>query len=119
MHESSLAKQIVDLSLASLARASDVRGRAIVSVRGWIADTETLSREALELHFLAHARGTPAEGARLDLELRHVRARCRTCGETYLPEHHVLLCPRCGSVDADELGETGLKIEAIDLDGGG
>ncbi len=116
MHESSLARQIVDLAVASVERTGDARGRMIVAVRGWIADTESLSREALELHFRAHARGTAAERARLELELRHVSARCRACGETYLPEHHILLCPRCGSPDGDELGDKGLKITTIDLD---
>ncbi len=113
MHESSLAKQIVDISLAAAEKAN---GSRIRSVRGWVAETESLSGEAIDLHFRAHARGTKAEGARLALELRHVSARCRGCATTYLPEHHLLLCPSCGSTDGEELGETGLKIEEIDLE---
>ena len=116
MHESSLGKQIVDISLAA---AEEAKGSRIRGVRGWVAETETLSGQAIELHFRAHARGTKAEGARLELELRHVSARCRTCATTYLPEHHLLLCPSCGSTDGEELGERGLKIEAIDLDDDG
>jgi hydrogenase nickel incorporation protein HypA/HybF len=88
-------------------------------VRGRVAETESLSGESIELHFRAHARGTPAAGARLELQLVHVEARCRACGEIYRPEHHVLLCPRCGSLDGEALGEAGLWIESIELREGG
>ena len=46
MHESSLARQILELSLAEAARAGGSRVRA---VRGRVAETETLSRTSLEL----------------------------------------------------------------------
>ena len=116
MHESSLARQILELSLAAARRAG---GGTLRAVRGRVAETEALSPEAIELHFRAHARGTPAAAARLELALVHVEARCRACGATYRPEHHVLLCARCGSTDGEELGATGLWIESIELDDGG
>ena len=112
MHESSLARKVLELSLAEVARAG---GGLVRVVRGRVAETETLSRESLELHFHAHAAGTPAAHARLEIELVHVAARCRACGATYLPEHHVLLCMGCGSTDGEELGATGLWIESIDV----
>jgi hydrogenase nickel incorporation protein HypA/HybF len=110
MHESSLARRILEVALE---RAG---ARKVLAVRGWIAETETLSPESVEFHFSAHARGTRAEGARLELRLIHVEARCRACGTQYAPEHHVLLCPSCGSTDGEELGQTGLGIEALDVD---
>lgn len=110
MHESSLAKHILELGLE---RAGGARLRA---VRGWVAETESLSPDSLQLHFDLHARGTAAEGARLELRLIHVRAKCQACGEEYLPEHHVLMCPSCGGTEGKELGETGLKIESIEVD---
>jgi hydrogenase nickel incorporation protein HypA/HybF len=113
MHESSLARRILD---AVLERAGDAGAQRVRAVRGWIAETEALSPESLDFHFSAHARGTAAEGARLDLRLVHVEARCRSCGATYAPEHHLLLCPACGSTDGEELGETGLGIEALEVD---
>jgi len=112
MHESSLARQILELSLAEAARAG---GALVRVVRGRVAETETLSRASLELHFHAHAKGTAAAGARLEIELVHVEARCRACGATYHPEHHVVLCTRCGATDGELLGATGLWIESIDV----
>ncbi len=109
MHESALARNLL---AAVLARAGGAR---VLAVRGWVAETELLSRESLEMHFFAHARGTMAEDARLDLEVLRVEARCRACGVTFTPEHHVVLCPACGSPDAELLGETGLGLRALDV----
>jgi hydrogenase nickel incorporation protein HypA/HybF len=113
MHESILARQILERVLERAGGAAATRVR---SVHGWIADTEALSPQSLDFHFSAHARGTPAEGATLDLRLIHIEARCRACGTAYAPEHHLLLCPSCGSTDGEELGQSGLAIERVEVD---
>lgn len=113
MHESSLARQILDVVLD---RAESASARKVRAVRGWIAETEALSPQSLAFHFSAHALGTAAEGARLELRLIHVEARCRTCRTKYAPDHHLLVCPACGSTDGEQLGDTGLGIEALEVD---
>jgi len=113
MHESTLAKRILETILA---RARDSAATRVRAVRGWIAESEALSPQSLDFHFSAHARGTPAEGARLELRLIHIEARCRACATKYAPEHHLLMCPSCGSTDGEELGQTGFYIEALEVD---
>ena len=95
MHEASLARGILQAVLAEVPPGHRVR-----AVRGWAAETESLSADSLGLHFTGMAMGTPAEGAELKLELTHVAARCSGCGHEYLPEHLLTLCPACGSTDA-------------------
>ena len=112
MHESALGRQILD---AVLQKAVGEGARQVRTVRGWVAETETLSPESLAFHFSAHARGTVAEGARLELRVIHVEARCRACGRAYAPEHHLLLCPGCGSTEGELLGQTGLRIDALEV----
>jgi|CZKU01.1.fsa_nt_gi hydrogenase nickel incorporation protein HypA/HybF len=113
MHESSLAKQVLD---AVLAKASGEGAIRVTLVRGWLAETETLSKESIDFHFLALARGTAAEGARLELDRRRVDARCVACANIYTPEHHMTLCPVCDGTEAELLGPTGLCIESIDVE---
>ena len=110
MHETSLAKQILQ---AVLERAG---GRRVRLVRGSIAEDEALSAEALSFHFQAHARGSLAESARLEFELLHLSARCRACDMVFLPDHHVRLCPACGSTDATLEGRPGVHVEDIEVD---
>jgi len=113
MHESALAKKILAVVLERTAGEGAAHVRR---VHGWIAESESLRPESLQFHFAAHATGTRAEGARLDLDLTFVPARCNACGSEYEPDHHLLLCPACGSVDGELLGRTGLGIEAIEVE---
>jgi hydrogenase nickel incorporation protein HypA/HybF len=113
MHESGLARQVLDLVCA---RARDEGAARIRTVSGWVAETEALSIESLRFHFAALAKGTLAEGARLELELRRVAARCARCRTEYEPDHHILLCPACGATEGALLGRTGLGIEKLELE---
>ena len=113
MHESSLGKEVLR---AVLARADDEGVARVRAVKGWVAETEHLDPEAIAFHFAAHARGTKAEGALLDLALRWVEAECNTCRSHYRPDHHLLLCPDCGSTEGTVLGQTGLGLESIEVE---
>lgn len=113
MHETSIAKEILD---AVLQKTREAGAKRVLHVRGWVAETESLSRESIGFHFDAHARGTAAEGAQIALDLKHLSARCTACGHEYPPEHHLLLCPECGSTEADILGTPGLGIDSIDVE---
>jgi hydrogenase nickel incorporation protein HypA/HybF len=114
VHESSLARRLVELAVA---RAAEHGARAIRRVDAWVAETETLSAESLRLHFARFAHGTTAEAAALELRVAHVEARCDGCGSRYAPEHHVLVCPTCGHVGGQLLGRTGVGIEALEVEG--
>jgi hydrogenase nickel incorporation protein HypA/HybF len=109
MHESSLAKKLLEAALES------VPGQKILAVHGWLADTEAMDRASVAFHFAAHARKTRAEGAQLEIRIERVAARCMQCGECYAPDHQVTLCPRCGSTEGHLLGRTGIGIDAIDV----
>jgi hydrogenase nickel incorporation protein HypA/HybF len=113
MHESSLAKQIVEMALA---RASAEGARVVRRVDGWVAETEKLSTDSLRMHFERHAQGTAAEAAALNLRLVHVEARCDACGQDYPPDHHLLVCPHCGHVGGKLLGRTGVGLESLEVE---
>jgi hydrogenase nickel incorporation protein HypA/HybF len=113
VHEAGIARQLLT---AVLERADAVRATRVRVVRGWVAESEHLSPESLALHFRAHAQGTAAEHARLELAMIRVSARCAACGRTYEPDHRVLLCPACGSADGAFLGPTGIGLDTLEVD---
>lgn len=113
MHEAALARGVLEAVLARTPAHHRIR-----VVHGRLAETEALGQASLAMHFEGMARGTAAEGARLELELVHVAAKCRACGAEYLPEHHLTLCPTCGSTDGELLGETGLRIDSVEVERG-
>ena len=112
MHEASLARQILS---AVLAEAQQTGTGKVTRVSGWIAETERLSTESLRMHFRAASAGGPAGDAELDLEVIAVEARCAQCGSVFEPDHHVVLCPECGSTDATLSHPTGFAIETIEV----
>jgi hydrogenase nickel incorporation protein HypA/HybF len=113
VHEAALARRILAVALDRAESAGATRVRA---VRGWIRESEALSGQSLAAHFAAQADATIAQGARLEFLVERVEARCGSCGGVYLPEHHVLLCPACGSGEAELLGRVGLGVDAIDVE---
>lgn len=114
MHESSLARKILEAVLEGAAKANASRVRV---VRGSVAEAERLSSESISLHFRALAWGTVAEDAVLELSVHHLEARCLTCGAKYLPQHHLLACPHCASVDGELVGLAGVWIDTLDVEG--
>jgi hydrogenase nickel incorporation protein HypA/HybF len=113
MHESSLGRDIVRLVVE---KAREAEATRVKRVTGFIAETEWLNPEAIVFHFQAHAQGTIAEGAQLELATLWIEADCANCGIRYKPDHHVLLCPQCGSIDAKLSHEPGLRIESIEVE---
>lgn len=106
MHEAALARGLLRAALEA------TEGRVLV-LRGWVAEDEALSLVALQLHFDAASQGTRAEGARLELELSHLRVCCGGCGRDYAPEHHLRLCPHCGSTEGTLEGTPGLGLREL------
>ncbi|MHB8773306.1 MAG: hydrogenase maturation nickel metallochaperone HypA/HybF [Syntrophales bacterium] len=73
---------------------------------------------ALEFTFAVQARGTAAEGARLEFDIRPALIVCTTCGaESVCDGPFDALCPRCGSFDVRLVGGTEeLKLLEMDVD---
>lgn len=96
MHEMSVAQSILEMAGEEAARNGCTR---VVRVRVDYGPLSGIMPEALEFGFSALARGTPHEGARLELRLLPLRLRCPFCGaefdargkdDVYAP------CPECG-----------------------
>ena len=113
MHEAALARQILRTALE---RARAAGAQRVVRISGWIAETERLSVDSLRLHFQAAAAGSPGAGAALDFVVVAVEARCRGCGASFTPDHHLVLCPCCGSADDADLSHpTGFAIDHLEV----
>lgn len=107
MHESVLARKLLEMALQEAPE-----GR-ITRIEARISETETLVGDSVAFHFAALAKQTRAEAAELGLDCVHVAARCDACGATYLPEHHLLLCPECGATEASLQEDCGVEVKRI------
>lgn len=110
MHETGMCDEIVR---AVLSRAE---GRQVAAVRVRAAHAgHRADPEVVEQGFRVAAAGTPAEGARLDLVTEPPAVSCRDCGARTPATDALALvaCPRCGGVDVELAGDTGVVVESI------
>ncbi len=104
MHEAFLTKSLLEIVDGYARRQGFSR---VNSLRLSFGRLSCLDPQALEFAFAVQARGTPAEGARLEFDIRPARISCGACGpESACDGPFDALCPRCGSADVLLTGGT-------------
>jgi hydrogenase nickel incorporation protein HypA/HybF len=110
MHELSIASALVDIA------ARHARGRPVATVEVAVGRMRQVVPSALEFAFELVARGTPLEGARLELRDIPAQGRCRECGTEAQQDGFPLCCPACGGLDVALTAGEELSVEAIEVD---
>lgn len=114
MHEGNFTQQIVDSILQELEKHPNTRPRHI---KVKVGDMFHLNSESVKSHFESIAKGTPLEGATLELEEVQLTAKCNRCGwNGEVEDHHLLVCGACASREVEVLGGDEVVIETIDLE---
>jgi hydrogenase nickel incorporation protein HypA/HybF len=113
MHELSIAVGIVDLACDHMARFQRPRLDAVHLRLGPLSG---VVREALVFSFDAASAGTPAEGARLEIEDVAAVVWCPACrAERPLGSTMRRRCPECGSATPDVVRGTEMEVVALEI----
>lgn len=113
MHESAIAQGILDTILAALP-PGEKRITRINVVTGVFSGVE---RECLAMYMTELSKGTPAQGAELNVDRRPARLICRECShaEDYDNTGDLAInCTRCGGVNRMEGGNE-LYVDTIEV----
>jgi hydrogenase nickel incorporation protein HypA/HybF len=115
MHELSLTRSLIDIVEEYARREGFSRVNVLKLSFGRLS---CLDPGALEFTFSVQARGTPAEGARLEFDIRPALLTCGACKvESACDGPFDTVCTRCGSSDVLLTGGTEeLKLLEIDVD---
>ena len=113
MHEMSLTESVIGIVEEEARRHNFTRVRAVVLEIGALACAEP---EAMRFCFDVISRGTPAEGARLDIVLVPGAGWCFECERTVALTERFCPCPECGysrvqMTSGDELRVRELEVE--------
>ncbi len=111
MHELALSQSIVALLAEQCAREGMHTVTRVVLEVGEAAGVEC---EALRFCFDAVTRGTPAEGATLDIERTPARGRCVHCGREYPMPGGLAPCPHCAQWGARLVAGRELRVQAFE-----
>ena len=95
---------------------SDRRVRRLHAVRLDIGAQRLIVPEALQLAFEALARGTVAEGARLELVEIPTEAECRACSLHFAPAIDDYVCPRCGEADVRFVAGNDIILRSLEAE---
>jgi hydrogenase nickel incorporation protein HypA/HybF len=114
MHEASIAKGIIDTAVAALPRP----GNKILKITVAAGVMAGVERESLELYFTELSKGTPAQGAAL--EVKHLPAKliCRECNHQVDYDNTgdlAVRCEACGGANRLQGGDE-LYIESMEIE---
>lgn len=114
MHELALMGDVLTLV------ENDAKRRGLRSVTDITLLVGTLCNvlpDALEMAFAMYkAEGTSmlAEDATLTIVREEARAYCPLCGETYVPERRIALCPACAVPSGKLLAGEAFRVQAYE-----
>ena len=114
MHELSLTQSLLDIVEDYARREGFSRVNVLKLSFGRLS---CIDPGALEFAFNIQCRGTKAEGARLEFDIRPAVLYCMNCKQESAAEGFQPLCPFCGNGDVLLAGGTEeLKLLEMDVD---
>jgi len=113
MHELSLVKSVID-SVESLAKENGWKKIEKVTLR--VGAMRQVVPEIMKFAFAAASQNSLMQGAELDIEPVPIVVSCPRCGRKWGEERMSMLCPFCGSPDAQMEHGMELSIDSIEVE---
>lgn len=110
MHELSIADAVLRIAL------THADGRRVTRVHLKAGHLRQIVPAALGFAWELVARGTPAEGASLEIEAVAAAGACRWCGAESMLESFPLQCRSCGSPEVELVRGEELEVEWLEYD---
>lgn len=113
MHELSITQSILNISLNAASKQGASRIRVI---RLRVGPFSGVVPECVQMYLDVLAKGTCAEGAKMEVETVPLRVFCRNCGkESEITREHIQ-CPFCGSIQLKRLSGKEFIVDSLEVD---
>ena len=112
MHELGVANEILDIALSEADRHA---AKKVTSIKLRVGVLRAIEPENLSFLFEHLARGTPAEGASLEIVEEPIRVECEACGVSEA-RSFTFECPRCKGSGVSVTGGDSFSILSLDVD---
>ncbi len=113
MHEMALAEGILDIVISY---ADKNKADKVTEISVLVGEMTGVVPESLIFCFTSLAKGTKAEGAKLNLKDVPLIAKCMDCGLETKIERYNFTCPKCGSLRMEIISGRELRVESLEAD---
>lgn len=113
MHEAAVTDSMVQLVLS---QAQEHQAKVIRKVTVVVGAMSGIVPESMRFYFVELTKGTPAEGATLEVLEVPTKATCLTCAHHFELEDYLWLCPECGDRHLDIVEGKELMVDSIEVD---
>ncbi len=113
MHEAAVTDSMVKLVLE---QAEEHQAKIVRTVTVVIGAMSGIVAESMRFYFVELTKGTPAEGATLEVREIPTRAMCLGCAHSFELEDYLWLCPECGDRNLDIVQGKELMVDSIEVD---
>lgn len=110
MHELSITESMMQVAL------DQCEGRKITRITAVIGRLAGIVEDCVQFYFDEMSKGTLAEGAILELDMRTALARCNDCGREFELEELQWSCPGCGGASLELIRGKELYVDSIEVD---
>lgn len=111
MHELGIARNLIDVTLATLRERCSVSPVTVVEIE--VGRMTAVVPDSLQFYFDVLKKGTALDEAQLRIESIALQTRCTACGLEESPDLPTLRCSVCGNVSAVYRGRE-LRLVAIE-----
>lgn len=113
MHELAITENALRIALTEAERHGAQR---IAVIRLKVGSMTHVNPESVAFYLELLAKGTPAEGVRLETDYVPLRARCRSCAEEFDVVESRFGCPRCGETRTEVISGRELYVDSIEIE---
>ena len=112
MHELSITQSMLDLVLEE---AKKVKTERVEKINLVIGEMSGVVDECVEFYFGFLSKDTIASEAILSFKKVPTQARCRNCGEVFIPKEFDWSCPKCQDSRAEIIAGNELYVESLEV----
>src|SRR5699024_8653562 len=113
MHELSITQSILDIALQAAAARG---GGRITAIRLAIGPVSGVVPDCVQMCLDVLARGTAAEGARIEARRPPLPGARRDCGRVAEIDRTRICCPGCGGVNLKRLSGRECTVESLEVE---
>ena len=116
MHELAVTQNVLEIALRHARQAGAGR---ITTIHLVVGQLSSIVDDSVSFYWDFVARGTLAEGARLEFRRLEARFTCQACGHAFPPQGDRWSCPACESEQVRVTAGEEFYVEAIEIDSDG